>query len=324
MIYTKGFLYAEEGSNIANWISSNDGFYHLSGAKKDLWLSPNGITGVVNNSGNQKFAIYAGGNFGVTTGGKLYAKDADIQGAITSNNVNITGGALSIGNNFKVDNNGNLTAKNANVTGTITTDNLTATNGSISNITGTNMTIQNGTITSATLSNCSISAAQINSGTLSSARIPNLSAGKITSGTMSADRISGGTLKIKDASGGEFSIGTDTAHASTTGLNVGSAGILFGSQAASTQITGDSSEMTVQGATKLNLGINGTVMMIMSPNGVTSKGKLYLNNGINSGSHDGISVPAFQCEDPLGTPRLWFENGLLVAYDTGDGTVHWA
>lgn len=324
LIYTKGFLYAEEGSNIANWISSNDGFYHLSGTKKDLWLSPNGITGVVNNSGNQKFAIYAGGNFGVTTGGKLYAKDADIQGAITSNNVNITGGALSIGNNFKVDNNGNLTAKNANVTGTITTDNLTATNGSISNITGTNMTIQNGTITSATLSDCSISAAQINSGVLSSARIPNLSAGKITSGTMSADRISGGTLKIKDASGGEFSIGTDTTHASTTGLNVGSAGILFGSQAASTQITGDSSEMTVQGATKLNLGINGTVMMVMSPNGVTSKGKLYLNNGINSGSHDGQSVSAFKCEDPLGTPRLWFENGLLVAYDTGDGTVHWA
>ena len=164
----------------------------------------------------------------------------------------------------------------------------------------------------------------VTSGTFAQAQIPNLSAGKITSGTMSANRISGGTLKIKDASGGEFSIGTDTAHASTTGLNVGSAGILFGSQAASTQITGDSSEMTVQGATKLNLGINGTVMMIMSPNGVTSKGKLYLNNGINSGSHDGISVPAFQCEDPLGTPRLWFENGLLVAYDTGDGTVHWA
>lgn len=320
LVYTKGFLYAKEGSNIANWITSNDGFYHLNGSsKKDLWLSPKGITGTVNNN-TDTMAIYAGGKFGVSTSGKLYATEANINGTIVSSNATITGGSLKVGNNFSVDSSGNLTAKNANVQGTIVTTNLTA-SGTV-NINDAN--IKTAFIDSATLSNCNISAGQINSGVLSSARIPNLSAGKITSGTMSADRISGGTLRIKDASGGEFSIGTDTTHASTTGLNVGSAGILFGSQAASTQITGDSSEMTVQGATKLNLGINGTVMMIMSPNGVTSKGKLYLNNGINSGSHDGQSVSAFKCEDPLGTPRLWFENGLLVAYDTGDGTVHWA
>lgn len=79
LIYTKGFLYAQEGSNIANWITSNQGFYHLSGTTKDLWLSPGGISGSVNNhSGN--FAFYANGDFGVTTGGKLYARGAEIDG----------------------------------------------------------------------------------------------------------------------------------------------------------------------------------------------------------------------------------------------------
>lgn len=333
IIYTKGFLVAENGSNIANWITSDNGFYHLNGTTKDLWLSPNGISGTVNgNKGN--YALYANGNFGVTTNGNMYATGANIKGTITSDNVTITGGTLKIGSNFEVKNDGSLSASNANITGNITTGNLQATGGSISNLSASNINATNlnatgGTFTNITVTGTStfsgsIDASCITSGTFATARIPNLSASKITSGTMSANRISGGTLRIKDASGGEFSIGTDTTHASTTGLNVGSAGILFGNQAASTQITGDSSEMTVQGATKLNLGINGTVMMIMSPNGVTSKGKLYLNNGINSGNHDGQTVSAFKCEDPLGTPRLWFENGLLVAYDTGDGTVHWA
>lgn len=81
LIYTKGFLYAKEGSNIANWITSNEGFYHLnSNSQKDLWLSPGGISGVVNDSGTKNFAIYSNGNFGVTTGGDMYSKSGKIAG----------------------------------------------------------------------------------------------------------------------------------------------------------------------------------------------------------------------------------------------------
>ena len=227
LLYTRGFLVAEEGSNIANWITSNEGFYHLNSSnKKDLWLSPGGIRGTVNNH-TDTMAIYAGGKFGVSTSGKLYATEANINGTIVSNNATITGGSLKVGNNFSVDSSGNLTAKNANIQGTITTGNLTATGGSISNLSANNLTVQNGTITSATLSSCSIDAAQINSGVLSSARIPNLSAGKITSGTMSADRISGGTLNIT-TSGGYLKAGIGTDHPEVSGLNItGSKGIAF-------------------------------------------------------------------------------------------------
>lgn len=80
IIYTKGFLVAEAGSNIANWITSDNGFYHLNGTTKDLWLSPNGISGTVGTSGNQDFAIYSNGNFGVTTAGDMYARTGRIGG----------------------------------------------------------------------------------------------------------------------------------------------------------------------------------------------------------------------------------------------------
>lgn len=86
LIYTKGYFYAKEGSNIANWITSNEGFYHLNGTKKDLWLSPGGIkpsnagmTAILD-SGDANFEIYANGNFGVTIDGKLYSKAGNIGG----------------------------------------------------------------------------------------------------------------------------------------------------------------------------------------------------------------------------------------------------
>ena len=95
MIYTKGFIAAEEGSNIANWITSNDGFYHLNGnSQKDIWLSPNGITGIVNDN-EDSYALYANGNFGVTTNGNLYANNADISGTINSDNGKIGGFNIS-------------------------------------------------------------------------------------------------------------------------------------------------------------------------------------------------------------------------------------
>lgn len=237
VIYTKGFLVAEEGSNIANWITSNDGFYHLNGTTKDLWLSPGGITGEVGDSGNKKFAIYANKKFGVTTDGVLYAQGANIQGTITSNNVTITGGSLKIGSNFEVSNTGVLKATGADIGGTITTDNLTATGGSISNLSASNINATNlnatgGTFTNITVTGSStfsgnIDASSITSGTFASARIPNLSASKITSGTMSANRISGGTLNI-NTSGGYLKAGVDTTHPEVSGLNItGDAGVAF-------------------------------------------------------------------------------------------------
>lgn len=80
LLYTRGLLVAEEGSNIANWITSNKGFFHLnSNNVKDLWLSPNGISGTINEN-TDSMAIYAGGNFGVSTNGRLYAKSGNISG----------------------------------------------------------------------------------------------------------------------------------------------------------------------------------------------------------------------------------------------------
>lgn len=86
LIYTKGFLYAEAGSNIAGWITDKDGFYHLnSNGKKDLYLSPTGIWDTVFSgtkfAASDYFSLYSKGNFGVTRDGKLYAKDGIFTGS---------------------------------------------------------------------------------------------------------------------------------------------------------------------------------------------------------------------------------------------------
>lgn len=100
LIYTRGFLVAEGGSNIANWITSDAGFYHLSGNTPDLWLSPTGSkplteegesdTATVNNHVDN-YVLYANGNFGVNREGKLYATDAVIEGNITVTSGDIGG-----------------------------------------------------------------------------------------------------------------------------------------------------------------------------------------------------------------------------------------
>lgn len=126
LMYTKGFVVAEEGSNIANWVTSDRGFYHLyektdGTTDTDLWLSPTGQNPLGDEDGKatvngitDNFAIFANNNFGVTTAGILHAQDAVVSGTITSNNATITGGSLKVGNNFSVDTQGNLTAKNIN------------------------------------------------------------------------------------------------------------------------------------------------------------------------------------------------------------------
>ena len=221
LIYTKGMLVAEEGSNIANWITDNSGFYHLNGqGNKDLWLSPTGITGTVNDSGSKSFAIYSNGNFGVTTSGDMYSKSGKIAGwtinadKLSSSNVTLssktgaTEKAINVNNGtFYVQNNGKMYANGADVTGTITTDNLTATNGSISNITASNFTMNSGSLTIGSnfkvTSDGKLTCSSANvSGTITA-----------TSGTIGGCSITGGSLKV--SSGHITSVNADVINAGT-------------------------------------------------------------------------------------------------------------
>lgn len=87
LAYFNGYLVATAGSNIAGWITDANSFYHtnngtISGTK-DIWLSPTGINGYVNNV-NNNYTFYVNGNFGVTTGGALYATGANIAGTLNA------------------------------------------------------------------------------------------------------------------------------------------------------------------------------------------------------------------------------------------------
>lgn len=368
VLYTKGFLVAENGSNIAGWVTSTDsgnaGFFHLkdntTSGEKDLWLSPTGISGTV--LGNKtNYSLYSNGNFGVTTNGNLYANGANISGKITitdssstmntgtiggwtstttglKNNAstptlelspaggtyhtvhdsgNINTWAIYANGNFGVTTAGNLYATSAHIKGdiyaesgtfngtvyadggsfkgTIETTNLNA-SGTV-NINGAS--IKNGTIESATIKSCSIDAGQINSGTLSSARITSLSASKI----------SGGTLNIATGGGGYLKAGVDTTHPEVSALNV----------------------KTVVDFASLNGGnkgvyINGTAGEIgpaNTDNTVTISGTdgIYLNGSpINLNTTDlqigGVSGWSgnFKVDFPgmTGYYRLYFQNGILV------------
>lgn len=336
LIYTRGFLVANEGSNIANWITSDEGFYHLSyiikygcpecGSQysttftvcphcqaevtpeeikeytnnKDLWLSPEGQSNTINGFGSiPNLAIFANNNFGVTTDGIMYAQGAHINGSgtfsgnITINTGNVgdwqvidgelqnlstkptivlsaTGNAItdSVGakyvcqsdnnhvftsyrqlnngkcptcggtietteagsglrsdwaifanNNFGVTTGGDLYASNAYIKGEIT-----ATSGTIGGCSITNGVLYVGdtnisgrisanhldakTITTDNFSSQNISASQITSGristdylstsviTTSNFSAQEINADKITSGSLTCSRITGGTLDI--------------------------------------------------------------------------------------------------------------------------------
>lgn len=168
LMYTKGYLVADKGSNIAGWITDFDGLYHLSGGSKDLWLSPNGMNGTVNGN-NSNFTIYAKGNFGVNTEGRLFARNANIQGHIDAAEGTIggftltstklfsgsgstqaglgvygseyafwAGSGVSSSAPFRVGHDGALYARSATIEGTITASlgqigNWVIRNGSISN-----------------------------------------------------------------------------------------------------------------------------------------------------------------------------------------------
>ncbi len=296
VVYTKGFLAAEEGSNIANWITSNEGFYHLNGQnQKDLWLSPTGISGTVLNT-TQNYAYYSNGNFGVTPSGNLLANGANISGKIvvtdssstvntgtvggwTSTTTGLKNGntlvlsasgtgpftvndrsgsdwAIYANGNFGVTTSGNMYANNVDLKGKIT-----ATSGKIAGYTIDGDTLYGSQVgmdaesgghyafwagagvgntgsapfrvghdgslyaSSATISG-SVTAT---SGTIGGCNISNGSlivpSGHV-SGTFSANKISGGKLNMTSNGGGYLRIGEDTTHPEVSGLNVtGSSGL---------------------------------------------------------------------------------------------------
>lgn len=261
LIYTRGFLVANEGSNIANWITSDDGFYHLKNGTKDLWLSPQGVTNTINGFGSiPNLAIFANNNFGVTTDGVMYAQGAHINGSGTfSGNITVTGGkvgdwlvsnegnlqnldssptlilsaegmngtvhdhsgswALYANGNFGVTTGGDLYASNAHIAGEITATSGTIGGCSITNgvlyVSNTNISgrisadhLDAKTITTDNFSSQNISANQITSGristdylstsviTTSNFSAQEINADKITSGSLTCSRITGGTLDI--------------------------------------------------------------------------------------------------------------------------------
>lgn len=238
LVYTKGFLYAEQGSNIANWITSNQGFYHLNGSTKDLWLSPGGINGVVNtNTGNgsQKYALYANGNFGVTTSGQLYAKGAIIDGSgqfsgkivITDNTSEMNMGTIA---GYVASSNG-LTASDIitfspkGISGTVNghTDNWAiyskgnfgVTTGGHLYATGANIKghiyADSGTFNGTIYAKAgNIGGWTINADSLSGS-------GKISGGSISGSSISGGSLSGTTITGGSISIGNGAFKVTSSG-----------------------------------------------------------------------------------------------------------
>ena len=120
---------------------------------------------------------------------------------------------------------------------------------------------------------------------------------------------------------GYFRCGDELVHPEVSGLNVGSHGILFGSQAANTSITGDSSNLFITGATQLNLGLNGTNKMLQFDSShILLNSDTYIQGALYATSNTedkGKTVIKFKTENALGTPWLTFKNGILVDYDTG-------
>lgn len=134
---------------IAPEFNANANLFDIPGMPTNMpWSLLAGLSfNIVNN-----VPVYISAKFGVTSSGYLYAKSANIQGTITSNNCTITGGSISIKNSsdvvtFNVTNQGAVTASNINITGGQfnINDNFIVTNTGL--VTAKGITIQNGSIT---------------------------------------------------------------------------------------------------------------------------------------------------------------------------------
>lgn len=174
--YIKGRIETTEG-NIGGWIID-----------KDRIISDNGKTGMASGGiisvgdGERKswpFRFWSGTNFiynkehknwepessryfYVDSDGKLYCKEAEIQGAISSSTIN--GGSITIGENFIVNTSGELKANSAEISGKII-----ANSGKIGDWSITDGKIQSGDNNSVILDaiNGSISGATISGGNIS-------------------------------------------------------------------------------------------------------------------------------------------------------------
>lgn len=266
LIYTKGMLVAETGSNIAGWITDENGFYHLNGSnQKDLWLSPTGLKsdGTVPAAGSQDetYSIYSGNTFKVTPGGKLYSTSGQIggwtigtnelysskvhlrsQSGDTTRAIEVNNGASST---FYVQNNGYMNATNANITGNITTNNITATGGTIGgwNISNVQFQKQIGDYSFEIRSDRGASEPALlvyknqggNEGYKFYVRPDGylyatsgyISGGIVGSG-INANNITAGRLTLSTGSGGQVSFGNGTTHLQTSGLNLGLNGVNAG------------------------------------------------------------------------------------------------
>ena len=266
LIYTKGMLVAETGSNIAGWITDENGFYHLNGnSQKDLWLSPTGLKsdGTVPEAGSQDetYSIYSGNTFKVTPGGKLYSTSGQIGGwtigtnELSSSKVHLrsqtgdTTRAIEVNNGnastFYVQNNGYMNATNANITGNITTNNITATGGTIGgwNISSVQFQKQIGDYSFEIRSDRGASEPALlvyknqggNEGYKFYVRPDGylyatsgyISGGIVGSG-INANNITAGRLTLSTGSGGQVSFGNGTTHLQTSGLNLGLNGVNAG------------------------------------------------------------------------------------------------
>lgn len=113
-------------------------------------------------------------------------------------------------------------------------------------------------------------------------------------------------------------MGDGTKHPEASGLNVGSKGILFGSQAANTNITGDSTSISIQGATQTNIGINGTSNMLELETGIIRCNSLLsIKGGIKvNGENVGQTTGSFKVDDVgTGYYLLNFMHGILIGFE---------
>lgn len=140
-------------------------------AADSVTLSANGVSGTVN-SHPDSWAIYSKGNFGVTTGGHLYATNASVSGTINTTNLSASG--------------------------TVTINDAIITKATLSSCSISAAQIDSGTFDTARIPN--LDAGKITSGYIS--------ANRIKAGSISADKLSVTTLSAVSGELGSVKAGT--------------------------------------------------------------------------------------------------------------------